>query len=79
MLCLTRTFSPPSTLRPRLVYAVLVEAMVRGIRVYENEVEVFQWTLYNMAPYFSDDCVVRMGVLSHRGTFPLPGIIKKDM
>ena len=61
MLCLTRTFSPPSTLRPRLVYGVLVEAMVRGIRVHETEVEVFQWTLCNVAAYFADDSVTRMG------------------
>ena len=25
-----------------------MEAMVRGIRVHENEVEVFQWTLCNV-------------------------------
>ena len=42
------TFSLPSTVRPRLVNGVLVEAMVRGIRVHENEVEVFQWTLCNV-------------------------------
>ena len=79
MLCLTRTFSLPSTLRPRLVYGVLMVAMVRGITVHENEVEVFQWTLCNVAAYFADDSVMRMGVLSHQRTFPLPGIVKQDM
>ena len=54
-------------------------AMVRGIRVHENEVEVFQWTLCNVAAYFADDSVMRMGVLSHQRTFPLPGIVKQDM
>ena len=53
--------------------------MVGSIRVHENEVEVFKWTSCNVAAYFSDDCVIRMDVLSHRGTFPLPGIIKQTM
>ena len=68
-----------SVVRPRLVDGVLVKPMVKSIRIDGSEVKVFEWALCNVVAYFLHDCIIRMGVMSHWGTFPLPGIIKQSM
>lgn len=77
------TLLRPSIVRLRLIDGVLMEAMVKGIRVDEIEVKackkiaVFEWTLCKVVMSLLPDCIVRVDIASPWGMFPLLGIVKQ--
>lgn len=77
------TLLRPSIVRLRLIDGVLMEAMVKGIRVDETEVKackkiaMFEWDLCKVVMCLLPDCIVGVDIASPWGMFPLLGIVRQ--
>lgn len=79
---------PPlhSIVRPRLVNGLLMEAVIRGIKVDKMKIKlfkigIFKWTLCEMIVSLLPDCIfmdslVGLNIVSQWGMFPLPDIVR---
>lgn len=77
------TLLRPSIVRLRLIDGVLMEAMVKGIRVDEigvkacKKIAMFEWALCKVVMSLLPDCIVGVDIASPWGMFPLLGIVKQ--
>ena len=67
-----------SIIRPRFVDGVLMEAMVRDIRVDGIKMKVFRrigvlgWALCKVITFLLLDCIIGTDIVSHWDHFPCP-------